>query len=83
MPDERDDRLQGDETQDERNRGGQPRRDESEQGRRADAPRTPQQDKGTQDRGVERGDGNYEDPEQEDATGQRSQERPETTPDEG
>ena len=75
--------MQGDEQQDERNRGGQPKPDEDEQGQKADAPRTDQRDKGTQDRGVERGDGNYEDPEQEDQARQRSQESRDSTLDEG
>jgi len=75
VPDERDDRVQGDEQQNERNRGGQPKPDEDEQGRKADAPK---------DRGVERRDGNDEDAEQqEDRAGQRSQEPRDTTLDEG
>ena len=74
--------MQGDEQQNERNRGGQPKPDESEQGRKADAPRTPQRDTGTEDRGVERSDWNDEDEKQEDRPGQRSQEPRDTTLDE-
>ena len=84
MPDDREDRNEGAEQESERNRNPQQRPDQDDQGQKADAPRTGERDTGTQDRGVERSDWNYEDAEQqEDRTGQRSRERRGNTSDEG